>query len=263
MAISKIDPAGLDLTGDLTVDTNTLVVDADNNRVGVGTDIPSTNLEVLSATTNTSVSITNSSSYLNLQSNSNDGYINLAGSGNLIFRTGTPSVSEKMRLDSSGHLIAPNGVTLGTAVGTYSAANTLDDYEEGTWTPVIYGSTTAGTASYSTRQASYTKIGNLVNVSFYISGTFSSAPSGSINVSGLPFNSLSAANNLGYPSTKGAISWTASGYTDQIYAYVVDGVSYIGFGITRDNDSLIGANFSTHMSTSNFQMHLHLTYRAA
>jgi len=50
-----------------------------------------------------------------VQSNSNDGYINLAGSGNIIFRSGTPSVTERMRIDSSGNLL----------VGTTSGAQRL------------------------------------------------------------------------------------------------------------------------------------------
>ena len=54
----------------------------------------------------------------------------------------TGNLSEKMRIDSSGHAIIPAGVTLGTATGVYAAANTLDDYEEGAWTPTVTGSTT-------------------------------------------------------------------------------------------------------------------------
>jgi hypothetical protein len=36
--------------------------------------------------------------------------------------------TERLRIDASGHAIIPEGVTLGTAAGVYSAANTLDDY---------------------------------------------------------------------------------------------------------------------------------------
>jgi hypothetical protein len=64
-----------------------------------------------------------------------------------------------MRIDSSGHLIAPNGITLGTAVGTYNADNTLDDYEEGTWTPAFNLVTVTHTAQY----GRYVKIGRLVH----------------------------------------------------------------------------------------------------
>ncbi len=43
-----------------------------------------------------------------------------------------------------------------------SNANTLDDYEEGTWTPTYFGSTTAGTTTYTGQKGTYVKIGNSV-----------------------------------------------------------------------------------------------------
>ena len=70
---------------------------------------------------------------------------NYGQSNALVFGTssGGNAPTEAMRIDSSGHAIIPAGVTLGTAVGTYNAANTLDDYEEGTFTPVLNSSATA------------------------------------------------------------------------------------------------------------------------
>ena len=44
-----------------------------------------------------------------------------------------------------------------------SNANTLDDYEEGTWTPAV-----SGTATYTTQTGIYCKIGRLVHASFYL-----------------------------------------------------------------------------------------------
>jgi hypothetical protein len=71
-------------------------------------------------------------------------------------------------------------------------ANTLDDYEEGTWTPTLIGSSTSPTVTYSTRTGRYTKIGNVVYVSFRITFSFSGG-SGSIFISGLPFTAASNA----------------------------------------------------------------------
>ena len=100
------------------------------------------------------------------------------------FKTGT---TERMRIDSSGHAIIPAGVTLGTAAGVYSAANTLDDYEEGTWTPTIgSGSSSAPTVGYSHRTARYTKIGQLVTWNCSIRWSSKSGGSGTLTVS-LPF----------------------------------------------------------------------------
>jgi hypothetical protein len=72
--------------------------------------------------------------------------------------------TERLRINTSGHLIAPQGITLGTSVGTYAAANTLDDYEEGTFVPTL-SYVTAGTASfgYSAQTAHYVKVGDIVH----------------------------------------------------------------------------------------------------
>lgn len=70
----------------------------------------------------------------------------------------------------------------------------LDDYEEGTFTPVVIGSTTAGTASYSTQVGRYTKIGNRVFYNLrvvYTGGT----GTGNLRVGGLPFTSNATSAN--------------------------------------------------------------------
>ena len=73
--------------------------------------------------------------------------------------------------------IDADGVKFGSDT---AAANALDDYEEGTWT----GTATLGGGTGTVNDERYTKIGNLVNVSFTVQ--FSGA-SGTCTVSGLPF----------------------------------------------------------------------------
>ena len=85
----------------------------------------------------------------------------------------------------------------GLCFGTDSAAaNALDDYEEGDWTPEIQGTTTTGTVSYTARVGKYVKIGKVVTWEMYVA--FSNGTgSGTIHISGLPFT---VANNGTYPS---------------------------------------------------------------
>ena len=85
-------------------------------------------------------------------------------------------------------------------------ANTLDDYEEGTFTPTAVGSTTAGTGTYGTRTGVYTKIGRFVHV--YISIDWSAhTGTGNLRISGLPFSAQQNevanmfANGLTYTGT--------------------------------------------------------------
>jgi len=64
-----------------------------------------------------------------------------------------------------------------------AAANALDDYEEGTWTPGFSG---AGSPSYSVQFGTYTKIGNFVYCTIALRAT-SISGGDTINITGLPF----------------------------------------------------------------------------
>jgi len=72
-------------------------------------------------------------------------------------------------------------------LGGSGSANTLDDYEEGTWTPSLSANT--GTApSASSRSGSYTKIGRLVTANATITNvTAGGTDSAQIQVASLPF----------------------------------------------------------------------------
>jgi hypothetical protein len=78
----------------------------------------------------------------------------------------------------------------GVYLGGTGAANKLDDYEEGTWTPVL----TDGTTSYNMTLGNYTRVGRLVTVSFSYGATLTGTPTtGNAYFTGLPF-SLVAGN---------------------------------------------------------------------
>ena len=89
-------------------------------------------------------------------------------------------------IDSAGHAIIGGGVTLGNG-STYAAANTLDDYEEGNWTPAVVGGTQTIT---NITQARYTKIGRSVLLNVYITQS-TVTDSTSLLLSGLPFTATS------------------------------------------------------------------------
>ena len=75
----------------------------------------------------------------------------------------------------------------GVRLGGTGSANELDDYEEGTWTPVIQGGTTAGTGTYTTQSGTYRKVGSLVHITCRISIT-NHTGTGYINLGGIPFS---------------------------------------------------------------------------
>jgi hypothetical protein len=77
-------------------------------------------------------------------------------------------------------------IDFGGSTGGAVTSRTLDDYEEGTWTPTIIGGTTAGTASYTQQAGNYTKIGRVVYIRFTVEWN-SGTGAGILRISGLPF----------------------------------------------------------------------------
>ena len=86
------------------------------------------------------------------------------------------------------------GITFPATASASSDANTLDDYEEGTWTPTVLFSTSNGDRSYFYQVGRYVKIGNLVHVQGYLQFSESTA-SGNLTIGGLPFTSSSVSLN--------------------------------------------------------------------
>jgi hypothetical protein len=75
----------------------------------------------------------------------------------------------------------------GVYLGGTGAANQLDDYEEGTFTLVLSGDTTAGTQSGGSSGGKYTKIGRVVTCSVVIANTTLSGAAGTLLLTGFPF----------------------------------------------------------------------------
>jgi hypothetical protein len=91
-------------------------------------------------------------------------------------------------------------------------ANTLDDYEEGTWTPTITGSTTNPTVSYGVAFGYYTKIGDTVTAYINITTSSVSGGSGAVQLS-LPFAVTTANQFLGQGSIEIKSVTLNAGYT--------------------------------------------------
>ena len=141
--------------------------------------------------------------------------------------------AEAARINSSGTLILKGGSTSATGVGiTFPAdttttvssnANTLDDYEEGTWTPTIEGSSTVGTVNYTIQNARYTKIGRVVQIECYVLWS-SGTGTGSIRISGLPFTSSNSSTYPQLATSSENITLTANNY---MISYVNNNSTFI------------------------------------
>lgn len=110
--------------------------------------------------------------------------------------------------------VAPTSAT-GYRIGTTTSAdvNTLDYYQEGTFTPVVAGTTTAGAGTYTTQAGKYTRIGNRVYFNLQIVQTAHTG-TGNMVITGLPFTSEST---MHIPLDLRCDSLT---FTGQLSAYV-------------------------------------------
>jgi hypothetical protein len=85
------------------------------------------------------------------------------------------------------------GITFPATQVSSADANTLDDYEEGTFTPTIVGTSVAGTGTYIVQRGSYVKIGDWVFVSFQVIWSGHTG-TGNMRMSGLPFPNSNSEN---------------------------------------------------------------------
>lgn len=96
--------------------------------------------------------------------------------------------------DTLTGLLTVNGqIKFPSAQNASSDANTLDDYEEGTWTPTWYA--VSGSMSYAYQVGRYVKIGKLVIATCHIITNANNAFSGSVYLGGLPFTSDASTTN--------------------------------------------------------------------
>lgn len=186
----------------------------------------------------------NSTPAITVESGSTASYGYLSGSKQVIgygsvdtFTISASGIAVKGLVDLSD---ATSGQIKFPATANPSAnANTMDDYEEGSWTAALEGSSTAGTQTYSSRASEYTKIGNKV---LYSSSMILSAKdgttSGNLQISGIPF--ASAGGSVArYSAAVGPYSNidinAAGGYTHMTAAISGNGATVILLTECGDN----------------------------
>ena len=192
-----------------------------SGRLGIGTTSPAYKLHLNeSSSGNNYVHFTNSSTGT---SGSDGAQVGIDGNERLILwqaenndiRFATNN-TERMRLLAGGGL---------TFNGDTAAANALNDYEEGTWTPTTGNS---GGGFQNIISATYTKIGRLVNVSLYAVFNSGQPNSNQIRIGGLPFQSISNIYHYAVGRLQGFASddivWQVGGTSDYFTPYYNNGI---------------------------------------
>ncbi len=254
---------------DFTVDTDTLHVDSANDRVGFGTTTPSVpvhiktgasgfgwtpyvnlglivedNTEAILALVGVNFSEVwfgdaDSASIGRLRYNhSTNRYEMWAGGGNRFqVDAGNATSNVDFKLASGKDLEIISGdlnlTTGGIHVGGAGAANYLDDYEEGTFTPTLQDGSfsDAEGQTYSAQTGSYTKIGNRVffEILLIMTGLGTLTTGDQAAIGNLPFVSLSTGARH-YPTLVGGLS---NGLTLAVAGISVSGVVFNGASHVR------------------------------
>ena len=173
-----------------------------NGNVGIGTSSPDEKLDVEGTiqVSRTSGYTATWKQFISHASSAYNGTLYIDGStstGGVIFR---PNGSQTVSFPVGG------GITFGSDT---AAANALDDYEEGTWTPSFNTGSPTYTTTYA-RTGTYTKIGNVVHVymELYMGAISFGDATAIMEFSGLPFASKGIGNTFGMGMAS-SITWSS------------------------------------------------------
>ena len=226
--------------------TTAIYADTSQN-VGIGTISPGAKLDVTGGRAWFTANNEGYSIYMRYNNSTNGCFIGSPVAD--AFSVYNGGGAENLRVTTDGTVVLKGGNTSATGVGiTFPAsqsassdANTLDDYEEGTWTPTIGGNGVAGSATYSVQGGKYTKVGRLVTASFDVATTSTlSGATGVGVIRGLPFTAIGSASGLldagsgaiGYFNGISGANYTYTAYIDNNSNFIVPAYGNGGTGIT-------------------------------
>ena len=202
---------------------NNLPIAVSTTNVGIGTTAPEARLDARLTTNTNSIqkisrlAANNASGELKAFDVSYTGSANVMTIGTAAVGT-DPSISVNVGAAEIVRFIS-GGLTFN---GDTAAANALDDYEEGTFTPTLaFGGT--GISVYNTRKGFYTKIGNTVNFTIFIQVQQKGAGTGAVTVS-LP---LASVNTQDRSYSINVTGQSLSGLSGALFGYLVENSSSV------------------------------------
>ena len=138
-----------------------------------------------------------------------------------MYGNGTAYFAGNLSVGGATPTTSGTGITFPATQSASTDANTLDDYEEGTWTPALL--LTTGSITFSTVSGGYVKIGKLVYIRANFSGSATiSSPTGDLRLSGLPFTAgqVGAGSTTSYNMAAGAYSINLETLAGTTTAYI-------------------------------------------
>lgn len=140
-----------------------------------------------------------------------------------------------------------------------AGVNVLDDYEEGTWTPVIGGSGGTSGQTYATQVGTYVKVGKLVTAYFAATLTAKGTITAIVQIQGLPFTMENTSNY----TPVGITIWSNTGtaFVNVVALGIANSTAASFFGITAAVSTSFSA-LGTADVTNTTSFVGQITYRA-
>lgn len=228
---------------------------AGNSNLFVGYNAGATGSnDVVSGTQNTIVGTSASASSASAQGQIVLG-VGAVGQGDHTAVIGGSAVTDVYMAQDSGATVHCAGVNFPDAQVASSDANTLDDYEEGTYTPVVSNGST--TYSASVENGYYTKIGDQVFVQVFITSSEAGSGSSALHVT-LPFNYNGASNKRITASVRTENVDVDSSCVQLMLANASSGTSdKLFFTQMRDNAGQLSLPASSYSSGDTIQFSVH------
>jgi 3D (Asp-Asp-Asp) domain-containing protein len=156
-------------------------------------------------------------------------------------------------LGFNGDAITAKAIAFPATQVASSDANTLDDYEEGTWTPgVSFGGASVG-ITYTVQSGGYTKIGSQVTVWAQIAMSAKGSSTGTARITGLPFTNVNSPGR-----SEGATAafnfWVNMTGTPVMLGYVQNNANtiYLMLGNAANSTGGMGDGYFTNSSAFYF-----------
>jgi len=236
--------------------TQAMTLDASNSLLVGTTTAPTAGALARSIVSIKQLNDTSQTSGLQIEANANTNVLGLGYNGSTFaigttYRTTGSYVPISFWTGGSERLSIPAdaaGITFPATQAASSNANTLDDYEEGTWTPSLPN---GGTLNVNA--AKYTKIGRQVTISFFVDTIAPTNNSSAFLIGGLPFTPT---DNYG-----ASIGFVGDGNLSGFLAIVLNGTTTVGFRVnTGSAAARTNAEYITAASGSQDALIITATY---
>jgi len=202
------------------------------------------------------------------------GGVGLTGTQTAVMPTSNTGVlsNAAMDLGTAGQRFKDLYLSGGAYLGGTGSANHLEDYEEGTWTPLLSGSRPGGgNPTYNNQYGWYTKIGNLIefNMIIGVNGSTIETQANDFTIAGLPYTNLNS-NNANFPAP---VVWPQAGINNttatQGYGALIQNndTTMVVYGfVSGTGNNYVNLKYnqlSTSNSANTVMMRITGTYRTA